>query len=58
MYSFLFLIFLFATLAAVFIYFFPVLYNILHNIIIQYKSEENVKKIKGILSDLDENGGI
>lgn len=58
MYSFLFLIFLFTTLAAVFIYFFPVFYNILHNKIIQYKSEENVKKIKSILSDLDENGGI
>jgi hypothetical protein len=58
MYSVFVFIFLFITLAAIFIYFSPVLYNVIYNKIITYKSEENVKKIKTIMSDLDENGGI
>ena len=58
MYSVFVFIFLFITLAAIFIYFSPVLYNVIYNKIITYKSQENVKKIKTIMSDLDEKGGI
>jgi hypothetical protein len=58
MYSVFVFIFLFIALAAIFIYFSPVLYNMIHNTILKYKSEENVKKIKTIMSDLDEKGGI
>ena len=41
-----------------FIYFFPFLYQVVQNKIVQYKSEQNVKKIKSILSDIEENQGI
>jgi len=58
MYSFLVFLLIYIILIIAFIYFFPVLYNMIHNIILKYRSEENVKKIKSIMSDLDENGGI
>jgi hypothetical protein len=45
-------------LFAVFIYFFPFLYSVIQNKIIQYKSAENVKKIKSVMSDLEEKEGI
>ena len=58
MYSFLLFLLIIISLTIAFIYFSPVLYNIIHNIILKYRSEENVKKIKSIMSDLDEKGGI
>ena len=58
MYSFLLFLLIIICLTIAFIYFSPVLYNIIHNIILKYRSEENVKKIKSIMSDLDEKGGI